>query len=322
MRLQTQKKFVSASDLAVAATLLALLPVALVVPVRGWLKVCRMYARALANFRIAKVIETAAVLSRLQSPQDSSTAAETGYRECLAMTFESRLQIVDQNVFRRWRPDVPVTGKQHIDAALESGRGAILWISPFAFSDLIAKIGLAQAGYELVHLSRPQHGFSDTVVGMATLNGLRTRIENRYLHDRVKIDINTEKPAMLALRRIVRNNGVVGITVGAQTRNPQSVPLGYGELSISSGAIRLAQLTSTPLIPVFAVRSGDLDYRVHVEKPLDTDSLESVGDNTLRALEQYAIILHQYIKRYPFQSRCVPYFSARKQPHGDIDRGD
>lgn len=243
----------------------------------------------------------------MQSPEATGKETDAGYRACLEMTFESRLQIVDQNLLRRWRPEVPLTGREHIDAALAVGRGAILWISPFAFSDLVAKIGLAQAGYKLSHLSRPQHGFSETVVGMATLNRLRTRVEDRYLHDRVPIDVHGEQRSMLALRRIVRNNGVVGITVGAQTRNPHALPFGHGELSISAGAIRLAQITGASLLPVFAVRSGDLDYQVHVEKPLET-----AGEDELRALEQYADILHQYIKRYPYQCRCVPYFSPRE----------
>jgi len=295
----------SASDLFSAATLLALAPVSLFVPRKRWPKCCRAYAGAASKLRISKPLRTAEILAQLQSDDCAETKSDSGYRRCLEMTFESRLQVVDQNLLQRWQPKVPVAGMNHIDAALESGRGAILWISPFAFSDLVAKIGLAQAGYGVSHLSRPEHGFSESVFGIKVLNRLRTRVEDRYLQDRVRIDANSEKRAMLSLRRILKNNGIVGITVGSQTKNPHRLSLGHGELSISVGAIRLALLAKAPLLPVFGVRTADMAFKVHVEPPIN-----AAGSDTESAIQQYADVLQQYIDRYPYQYRGLSNFTA------------
>ena len=125
------------------------------------------------------------------------------------------------------------------------------------------------------------------------------------------IDENTEKRAMLALRRIVKNNGIVSITVGSRTRTPQTVRFRHGELPISAGAVRLAEMTGAPLIPVFSVRTGKSLYEVHVEAPINVD--DNDVDTTLR---YYADALMKIIDQYPYQARGLLKFSARGPDDG------
>lgn len=292
---------ISPRDLFQAGTILLMTPLALFVPRDRWPQSCRRLARLLEGIRIGQVADIAHALSGFEAQRGE----HGGYRQVLESYFENRLQVVDQNLLDRWQPDIGLTGHEHIDDALTAGNGAILWVTPFAFSDLIVKIGLAQGGYAIDHLSRLEHGFSTTKIGMATLNRLRTRIEDRYLHDRVLIDTTTEKKATLALRRIVKNNGIVSITVGSQTKTPHRISVGHGELEIAAGAVRLAQMTKAPLIPVFGVKRGDLDFHVYMEPPLDV-----VAEETQPALQQYAALLYQYIQKYPYQWRGTVNFTT------------
>ncbi|MDH3715737.1 MAG: hypothetical protein OET44_18020, partial [Gammaproteobacteria bacterium] len=168
--------FISARDFLQAATILMMVPTALFVPKRRWPRSCRRISAVGRAVRIKQVAEIAEMLAGFDT---SGVDAQAGYRQCLEMYFENRLHIVDQNLFNRWQPDIGLTGREHIDNALAAGRGAILWVSPFAFSDLIVKIALSQGGYDIDHLSRPEHGFSVTKAGIATLNRMRTSIEDR-----------------------------------------------------------------------------------------------------------------------------------------------
>lgn len=308
-RPRARRELISGRDLLQAVTLLMMVPVALIVPKSRWPENCRMMSRFGANFRISQVSKIAATLAAFRQSEETAVDSMDSYCRCLEMYWENRLQIVDQNLRKRWHPKIGLTGENHLNSALDARRGAILWVSPFAFSDLVVKIGLAQADYKIAHLSRPEHGYSETRVGMATLNRLRTRIEDRYLHKRVPIDVKTEQRATLALRRIVKNNGIVSITVGSQTRSADRVSLGHGELQIATGAIRLAQMTKAPLIPVFGVKRADLDYHVYIESPI-----ELADKDTESARRQYAGILEQYIRRYPFQWRGTSDFTPGREP--------
>lgn len=297
-----KKKLIAAGDIADVASLMSLLPVALLVSARHWSKACRTYARLASVFQIERMANMASLLSLLQGGGEAEE--KYGYRQCLEMMFASRLQIVDQNLFSRAVPDIPVSGREHIDAALDAGRGVILWTTPSAFSDLIVKIGLARAGLSVVQLSRPEHGFSNSAFGISVLNRLRTRVEDRYLHGRVTIDSGKEKSAMLALNRIVRANGIVNITVGSKSKRPHELAFRHGTLMVASGPVRMAKITGAALIPVFGSMTDDMRYRVDVDPPIEVQ-----GRSTDEAMQCYADLLGDYLRRYPYQCRGFGSFT-------------
>ena len=213
---------------------------------------------------------------------------------------EARVQLTDQNLLRKWRPDIDVVGTEHIDAALMSNKGVILWVTPFAFSDLVAKMAMKQSGYEISHLSRPGHGFSRSRFGVRFLNGLRTRVENRYIKDRVRIHTGEERRAMLALRRVLKNNGIVSITVGAQSKKSDQVNLRAGKLRIATGALRLSELTGAPVLPVFTVNTSAQEYKVDIGS-----SITGTGSGHAESLKTYAELLEEYLSNYPCQWRAM-----------------
>src|ERR1035437_7418236 len=56
---------------------------------------------------------------------------------------ELKLQILGLNgPWRSWRPDIRLNGEVHIQRALESGHGLILWVLETAFSTLSVKMAL------------------------------------------------------------------------------------------------------------------------------------------------------------------------------------
>ena len=101
---------------------------------------------------------------------------------------ELKLQILGLNgPWRCWHPDVYLNGEAHLRSALESGRGVILWVLETSFSTLMAKIALHNSGYRACQLSRPGHGFSSTPFGIRFLNPIWTRVEDRYIAERILI---------------------------------------------------------------------------------------------------------------------------------------
>ena len=140
---------------------------------------------------------------------------------------------------------------------------------------------------------------------MATLNKLRTGIEDKYIKDRVRIKGGEQQRAMLALRRVLKNNGVVSITVGAKTRRPDEIPLGDGKLKIATGAVRLSQMTGAPIFPVFAINTRAQNYDLIV-----TEAVSGTDCEATEILSRYGKILETYIDQYPAQWRGIHDFDA------------
>ena len=298
------ENLVELRDVGIAATLLALAILSMIIPIRFWKTVTGRLARLITmlpghGLRQVKEHERLAALHpALRDEHDLGP-------KIAQMYLESRMQITDQYLFRKWKPHITCNGIDQIQSAIDAGNGAILWITPFAYSDLVAKMGLAQANIYVSHLSRPGHGFSRSTVGMATLNKLRTGIENKFIKDRVRIKAGEQQRAMLTLRRILKNNGVVSITVGAKTRRPDKIPLGDGKLKIATGAIRLSQMTGAPILPVFTVNTGAQNFDLDVTGAVSGPECEAP-----EILSRYGRILEKYIAQYPAQWRGIHDFDA------------
>lgn len=154
-------------------------------------------------------------------------------------------------------PDMRIACRRldEIEAALTRGRGVILWISDFVGAGDVSKLALAQAGYRIVHLSRPQHGFSSSAFGMRFLNPLRIRFERAHIAERVVFDRMNPKAAMSRLLRCLRAGGIVSITASMHEGGQLvDLPFMAGRLRIAAGALRLAWISGAAVIPVSVLR--------------------------------------------------------------------
>ncbi len=224
---------------------------------------------------------------------------------CRAALYEELLQLLREYRPGGWRPVIRLTGREHIEAALARGHGAVLWISEFVFCSLVAKIALHQAGFSVSHLSRPEHGPSPTRFGMRFLNPIVTHIENRYLGGRVEIGPEGAGHAMKELDQRLRFNGIVSIRAmvdaqaRTQARNSIQVPFLHGSISLSTGPANFALKAGAPLLPVFAMRTAAGEFEVDIGRPFDVEGQPDGKSPHVAALQQYAETLEAYVLRFP-----------------------
>jgi hypothetical protein len=141
-----------------------------------------------------------------------------------------------------WSPTIDLVGAEHLHAALAGGRGAVLWVAPLVFAPLVAKRALHEGGFSVHHLSRPNHGFSSTRFGVAVLNPVRTRVEDRYLAERITISkANETTAAVRALADRLATNRIISITMTSLGMRQADVPFLDGRVRVAPGAARLAQ---------------------------------------------------------------------------------
>jgi len=221
--------------------------------------------------------------------------------ERIASGHAARLWGLREHLRPRRHPPIEVSGMGLVDAGLVANRGVILWIGLFTWASIITKVGLCRAGCPVTHLSRPTHGFDASPFAVRWLNPLWTRIEERFLRERLVMKPGSETAALRALRRRLEENGVVSISVGAEAARTVDVPFLDGRLRLATGPLHLAAASGAPLLPVFSVREPTGGFRVEIEPSLAAPADESRRDREARMARDYAARLEPWVRSYPGQ---------------------
>jgi lauroyl/myristoyl acyltransferase len=153
---------------------------------------------------------------------------------------------------------------------------------------------LALAGFPPVHLSRPTHGGFRTPWGIKYLNPIKTSVEDRFLKRRVVIWGNQTVGPLRELRRSLKANEVVTITVAQTASRVTEIPFLEGHVRLPAGPLQLARTSGAPILPVFTLPAGKRGYRVIIEPPLDL-----ANEDPEVALRQFASSFERHTRAYP-----------------------
>ena len=203
-----------------------------------------------------------------------------------------------------WGPRQRITfvGLEHLLRALELKHGVVLWMSDFVEAGDAVKIGLHSRGLPISHLSRPEHGFSGSQLGIAWLNPVRTRYEDRFLAERIIFDREHPQLAHKRLAAVLQQNGIACITAS----HHEGVSLAEadflkGRIRLATGAPRTAYRTECPILPVFVLRDHNepLAYSLVIEHPLDLPNTTEYDEALRRAVADYVGRLERYVSAYP-----------------------
>jgi lauroyl/myristoyl acyltransferase len=208
-------------------------------------------------------------------------------------------QILKCHRFDGWEPRVRLIGFERVAEAQRQGRGVVLWVAHAFHGHLGAKIGFHRASLKVVHLSTPAHGFSATKFGVRYLNRMQTRIEDRYIAERILLPLQGQNTALQTLVKRLKGNRVVSITGQRGTGRTVSAPFLDGALPLAPGAPTLAAITGAKLLPVFAFRAADGVIEVTVEPEVEMVGTREVA--VAGAVQSFAARSEHYALRYPGQ---------------------
>lgn len=189
-----------------------------------------------------------------------------------------------------------VEGLNGYRAARARKRGAIL---------VTAHLGTFEAG--LAALAREEKKVRVVFKRDSALAFERLRAR---LHDSLGIieaPIDDGMGTWLALRDALLNDEVVVMQGDRAVPGQKSevVPFLHGHLRLPTGPVRLAQLTGSPIIPVFTLASGKGGYRVLLKPAIEADGGDSgaAGRNlgSSMALLALADAIAAVVAKYPHQ---------------------
>jgi len=305
IRSSGQRPWVTREDVQFALELPILWLAALAVPERGWRQLCYRLEALKSWLRFHDTSAVERIAARVLGPSRPAFDARAFALESAAGRSEHHMQILRARSPWGWSATPDLQGTEHLERALAAGNGAVLWVAHFCFNALATKKALDIAGYRAWHLSRPEHGFSKSRLGIALFNGIRVGAEVPHLAGRIIIDRDKPMTATLAAQRRLRKNEVVSITAGAWegARLAQLDILG-GKLELAVGAPGIARLAGAALLPVFTVRGpADERIRVVIEAPISIAAEGSMDDAVQDAARQFGALLESYIRRYPAEWR-------------------
>jgi lauroyl/myristoyl acyltransferase len=233
----------------------------------------------------------------------------------IATGHASRLWGLREYLRPKQNPPIEVVGLEHVEHALARETGAILWVGRFTWASLITKMGLSRAGCAVTHLSRPTHGFGTSPFAIRRLNQIWTRVEERFLRERLAMQPGLEAAALRALRRRLAENRVVSITVGDEGVRTVAVPFFGGTLRMATGPTSLAAASGAPLLPVFTVQKAGGGFRTEIEPALAVPDCAGRVECEAQVAESYAHRLEPWVRRYPGQwlAQMVGHAGAKSE---------
>lgn len=107
----------------------------------------------------------------------------------------------------------------------------------------------------------------------------------------------------MRLRDALENDQVVVMQVDRAMpgQKAQAVPMLGGHVLLPLGPVRLAQISGSPIVPVFTVRTAAGRCRVFAEAPIHVDPDAVLIDGVHPALLQLGKAIEKYVAAYPEQ---------------------
>ena len=182
---------------------------------------------------------------------------------------------------------VTVHGREHLDAALALGRGAII-VSIHLGNVEIPAHALALQGYPI----------------LAVMEHLRPEALYRYmvaLRGRRGVQVIPADGALRPVFRALKANGIVGLVADRDTTNSGAVVEFFGAPArLPDGYAQLMARTGAAAVPCFGIRRPDDSFEVHIEPPVIPGQGDGPG-NQILYMDKVLRVVESYISRYPEQ---------------------
>lgn len=289
-----------ARDVSLLAYLPALAILAWCLPERLWYGQAMRLAKIRARGKSRAV--RARLIARLLEGRGPAADAQLISTTLAAHRHHALMQVLRFHRFGTWKPEVRLIGGEYVEHALSAGKGAILWVAPFVYSDLMTKVACHQHKLLATHLSRREHGFSTTRLGAQLFNPIWTSIENRYIAERVVMAPGQTAAALRELVRRVRAKQLISITVSvAPGQKTYSVPFLNGKLRLAGGAPSLAQRSGAALLPVFTILNADGAFVTTIHPSIRAPDGLDADAAIQHVVTQWAARAETYVLNWPDQ---------------------
>ncbi|MCP4806626.1 MAG: hypothetical protein GY913_29300 [Proteobacteria bacterium] len=194
-----------------------------------------------------------------------------------------------------------VEGREHLDAALAKGRGAIVLIGHFGANQMIMP-ALGHQGYRMNQLSAPPPVWADILRETRTTPLWEKVLARRWeLEQRLPVrHINVFKFLRPALQ-CLQDNEVLGLAFdGGGGRRWTQVELLGRKANVSVQPAQLARKTGAAILPTLVVREpGDRRHRVIIRPPIAVEKTRDRMADLASTMQRFVDVFAEWVERHP-----------------------
>ena len=251
------------------------------------------------TLRRRRVEKTAAKMEQMLGPAPRGMSWRAVARNRQRVAIESRLARIRELHRRGWKAHLTISGGENLTAALDAGRGAILWRMEFVSSHIL-KRALAQAGHPVVHLTGPYHGDRfRTRLGNRVVGPLYRKAELGYMAELIRIGEEGDLGYLRDLVARLEANRVLSIFGETSGQAARTAEVLGRESEFATGAPALARRTGAALLPAYTRWLGPNRYEVVIGEPIAVDRSAPRGESLEKAVQAFAVKLEEAIRAHP-----------------------
>ncbi|MDP8212041.1 MAG: ELM1/GtrOC1 family putative glycosyltransferase [Candidatus Zapsychrus exili] len=194
-----------------------------------------------------------------------------------------RMPLLDSNVFEK---SAKVEGKEHIESALNDGKGVILLTMHFGAWEVASSL-CSLMGFPYNVMVNPQSKYSRL-----------DKLLNSYRSFKNSVVLPRGSGTRELIRNL-RNNEVVGLVADQGGKEGKLVSFLGRTASLPIGAIRLGLKFGVAICFSVIVREGDTKRRVIFDKPLELDRTGNSEQDIVSGLNKLSKRMEEYVRKYP-----------------------
>ena len=185
--------------------------------------------------------------------------------------------------------NIPIYGKEHLDAAITAGKKIIILTGHIGNWELGA-IAVAKLGYQITAIA---------------LDHPDPRVNKLFLERRISAGLKVFPPGLTGIRecyKALESNQLVAL-VGDVEFGTGGIELDWlGErIRVPKGPAMMARRTGAVVLPAVMVRQQDDQLVIYIDPPIISQKTDNLEEDILVNTKRYLNALEKYIQQYPDQ---------------------
>ncbi len=266
---------------------------------------------------------------------DKSSIMSYELRRLFGDTLNSELHSIKQRAMKNFRKDlfeiwifprlnqrqidriVCIKGLEHLDEAVEKGRGVILCQTHFGSYKLVSAV-LGYKGYKVNQLAVNPMVFARDRVGYYQKQIMKTELESELSLPAKLIYLDSKEYVIKICRALASNELLVVALDGVVGKRHMTLPFLNHRILLSTAVVSLSLTSGAPALPVFVVRGKNDRHQITIHKPFNIKMGRDKESYSNQWMINYAELFEQYVGSRPDHYARFLY-TLRKHPASQIE---